>query len=123
MDRFLRAGQLRWRRGESASALDLDLPLGVNVEPQYADISDVIDRKTAGIKLYASQIERLFESEQGMLDDLAGYHARVALAGRRVRLRRTLLGHHQALSETGAPVRRLCAPTRCARRTMPLPCT
>jgi LmbE family N-acetylglucosaminyl deacetylase len=61
--------------------LELDLPLGVNVEPQYADISEVLDRKTAGIKLYASQIERLFESEQGMLDDLAGYHARVALAG------------------------------------------
>jgi len=62
-------------------AVDLDLPPGVNVEAQYADITDVLDRKTAGIKLYASQIERLFESEQGMLDDLASYHARVALAG------------------------------------------
>ncbi len=61
--------------------LELDLPVGVNVEPQYANISEVLDRKTAGIKLYASQIERLFESEQDMLDDLAGYHARVALAG------------------------------------------
>ena len=65
----------------AGNAVDLDLPPGVNVEAQYADITDVLDRKTAGIKLYASQIERLFESEQGMLDDLASYHARVALAG------------------------------------------
>jgi LmbE family N-acetylglucosaminyl deacetylase len=66
---------------DGSSAVDLDLPLGVNVEAQYADITEVMDRKVAGVKLYASQIERLFESEQGMLDDLAGYHARVALAG------------------------------------------
>ena len=33
------------------------------------------------MKLYASQLPRLFESEQGLLDDLYGFHARVALAG------------------------------------------
>lgn len=59
----------------------LDLPVGVGIEPQYSDISEVIDRKAAGIRLYPSQITRLFESDQGLLDDLYGYHSRVALAG------------------------------------------
>ncbi len=63
------------------SALGLDLPAGVAVEPEYSDIGEVIDRKAAGLRLYASQMQRLFETEQGMLDDLFGYHRRVALAG------------------------------------------
>jgi LmbE family N-acetylglucosaminyl deacetylase len=61
--------------------VDLDLPAGIGLEPQYSDITDVLDRKAAGIRLYASQLPRLFESDQAMLDDLAGYHSRVALAG------------------------------------------
>jgi LmbE family N-acetylglucosaminyl deacetylase len=59
----------------------LDLPAGVSVEPQYSNISDVIDRKAAGIQIYASQLERLFESPQALLDDLYGFHSRTALAG------------------------------------------
>ena len=59
----------------------LDLPVGVGLEPQYGDISEMMERKAAGIQLYASQLPRLFESEQALYDDLAGYHARVALAG------------------------------------------
>jgi hypothetical protein len=66
--------------GQSAG-LGLDLPAGVGIEPEYSDISEVIDRKAAGLRVYASQLPRLFESEQGMLDDLFGYHSRVALAG------------------------------------------
>jgi LmbE family N-acetylglucosaminyl deacetylase len=61
--------------------VNLDLPIGVGIEAGYADITDTLDRKAAGISLYASQITRLFDSQQGMLDDLAGYHKRVALAG------------------------------------------
>jgi LmbE family N-acetylglucosaminyl deacetylase len=61
--------------------LDVGLPAGVGLEPQYSDISEMMERKAAGIRLYASQIQRLFESEQDMYDDLAGYHSRVALAG------------------------------------------
>jgi LmbE family N-acetylglucosaminyl deacetylase len=60
--------------------IGLDLPTGVGVEPNYSDISEVIDRKAAGIRLYASQLPRLFDSEQGMLDDVFGYASRVALA-------------------------------------------
>jgi LmbE family N-acetylglucosaminyl deacetylase len=62
-------------------ATELDLPVGIGLEPQYSDITDVLDRKAAGIRIYGSQLPRLFESDQGLLDDLAGYHARVALAG------------------------------------------
>ncbi len=58
----------------------LDLPRGLDVEARYSDVSDVLERKAAGLRLYASQIVRLFDSDQGMLDDLSGYHARVALA-------------------------------------------
>jgi LmbE family N-acetylglucosaminyl deacetylase len=61
--------------------LGLDLPGGVAIEPEYSDIGEVIARKAAGLRVYASQLPRLFDSEQGMLDDLYGYHARVALAG------------------------------------------
>jgi len=67
--------------GVGRDGVELDLPVGVGVEPQYADISDVLDRKAAGIRVYASQLQRLFDSDQALLDDLAGYHARVALAG------------------------------------------
>jgi LmbE family N-acetylglucosaminyl deacetylase len=59
----------------------LALPPGVALQAQYTDITEMLERKAAGISLYASQVPRLFESEQGMFDDLAGYHARVALAG------------------------------------------
>lgn len=67
--------------GPSSGDLALDLPPGIGLEPQYSDIGDVLDRKAAGIRVYASQLARLFESEQALLDDLAGYHSRVALAG------------------------------------------
>ena len=59
----------------------LGLPVPLAVEARYSDISDEVERKAAGLRLYASQIVRLFDSDQGMLDDLAGYHARMALAG------------------------------------------
>ena len=63
------------------TGLALDLPAGVAIEPEYSDITEVIERKVGGLRVYASQLPRLFESEQGMLDDVYGYHARVALAG------------------------------------------
>jgi LmbE family N-acetylglucosaminyl deacetylase len=71
-----------WGDGNAREdAAALDLPAGVNVEAQYSDITDVLARKAAGIRVYASQLSRLFESDQAMLDDLASFHAQVALAG------------------------------------------
>ena len=61
--------------------MELDLPDGFALEPRYADISDQLERKSAGLRLYASQIQRLFDGDQGLLDDVAGYAARVAQAG------------------------------------------
>jgi LmbE family N-acetylglucosaminyl deacetylase len=69
-------GPAGWENGSA-----LDLPPGVELEARYSDITELMERKAAGLRLYESQITRLFDSEQGMLDDLAGYHARVALAG------------------------------------------
>jgi LmbE family N-acetylglucosaminyl deacetylase len=59
----------------------LGLPPGVALEARYIDITEQMDRKAAGIELYASQLPRLFEGERGMLDALAGYHARIAREG------------------------------------------
>ena len=59
----------------------LDLPSGVELQAQYSDITEHLERKSAGLRLYSSQIVRLFESEQGMLDDLTGYHAQIAIDG------------------------------------------
>jgi LmbE family N-acetylglucosaminyl deacetylase len=73
-----------WHDFEGPSGNDglgLGLPPGVALEAQYSDITELLERKAAGIRLYASQIQRLFDSDQGLLDDLAGYHSRVALAG------------------------------------------
>ncbi|MEP7157843.1 MAG: PIG-L family deacetylase [Chloroflexota bacterium] len=67
--------------GSFDNGVRLDLPTGVAVEPQYSDITDVLARKAAGIRVYASQLPSLFDSDQAMLDDLYGFHARVALAG------------------------------------------
>jgi LmbE family N-acetylglucosaminyl deacetylase len=54
---------------------------GTTLEARYADISDQLERKSAGLKVYASQMPRLFESEQHMLDAVAGFAARTAEAG------------------------------------------
>ncbi|MGD8682500.1 MAG: hypothetical protein PVG27_01010, partial [Chloroflexota bacterium] len=51
------------------------------LEARYADISDQLERKNAGLKLYAGEVQRLFDSEQGMLDAVTGYARRVAQAG------------------------------------------
>jgi LmbE family N-acetylglucosaminyl deacetylase len=74
-----------WRDfgGAADMPAGLELPPGVSLQPRFSDISATLERKAAGLEMYASQIVRLFASEQGMRDDLAGYHARVALAGGR----------------------------------------
>ncbi|HEV8403828.1 MAG TPA: PIG-L family deacetylase [Candidatus Limnocylindrales bacterium] len=44
------------------------LPADVSISPQYADITDQLERKIMGIGLYESQIERLFDSTLAMAD-------------------------------------------------------
>ena len=62
-------------------AWSLELPSGVDLSARYSAIDDHLERKAAGMRLYASQVPHLFESDQGMLDGLASYHARVATEG------------------------------------------
>ncbi len=57
------------------------LPGGAVLEARYADISDVLERKAAGVAVYGSQVPRLFGDEQRLFDDVAGYARRVAFAG------------------------------------------
>jgi LmbE family N-acetylglucosaminyl deacetylase len=59
----------------------IDVPHGLALEARYADISDQLERKSAGLKMYAREVTRLFDDEQGMLDAVTGYAARVADAG------------------------------------------
>jgi LmbE family N-acetylglucosaminyl deacetylase len=63
------------------AGLQLDVPSGLALEARYSDISDQIERKGAGLKMYASVVQQLFEDEQGMLDAVSGYAARVAEVG------------------------------------------
>lgn len=60
---------------------DIEVPPGLALEARYADISDQLERKSAGLKMYPGLVTRLFHDEQGMLDSVAGYAARVADAG------------------------------------------
>ena len=61
--------------------LDVQLPAGLALKIRYADISDQLERKNAGLKMYPREVQRLFDDEQGMLDAVTGYAARVAEAG------------------------------------------
>jgi LmbE family N-acetylglucosaminyl deacetylase len=74
-----------WWNGQSApeaiAEQAVELPPDLVLEARYADISDQLERKIAGLRLYRSQVERLFETEQGMLDAVTGFAARVAAAG------------------------------------------
>jgi LmbE family N-acetylglucosaminyl deacetylase len=61
--------------------VDLDVPVDVGVEANYADITETIDRKIAGISLYPNEVQRLFASRGQLLDDVYGFGARTANAG------------------------------------------
>lgn len=52
------------------------LPPGVNIRPEFADITDVLENKIMGISLYESQIERLFDGKHEMANAVRS-HGRV----------------------------------------------
>ena len=54
------------------------VPADVAITPDYADISDMLDRKIMGIRLYESQLGRLFGGADAMADAVRGYGAKVA---------------------------------------------
>ena len=57
------------------------LPAGVSLEGEFADVSDMLERKIRGIALYESQMERLFAGVKPMADAVRTYAARVADIG------------------------------------------
>ena len=58
------------------------LPEGVSVAPEYADVSDMLERKIRGIALYESQIDRLFTDTKAMADAVRSHATRIADIGR-----------------------------------------
>jgi LmbE family N-acetylglucosaminyl deacetylase len=59
-----------------------DLPQGISLFPEYADITDQVERKIAGIGIYESQVERLFEGgRKPMAQAVRGYGRDLAELG------------------------------------------
>jgi LmbE family N-acetylglucosaminyl deacetylase len=57
------------------------LPPDVSVSPEYADITDQLERKITGINLYESQMERLFDGTLAMADAVRAYGRGLAEVG------------------------------------------
>ncbi len=57
------------------------LPAGVSLAGEFADVSDMLERKIRGIALYESQMDRLFGGVQPMAEAARAYAARVAEMG------------------------------------------
>jgi LmbE family N-acetylglucosaminyl deacetylase len=49
------------------------LPADVSITPEFADITDQIERKITGITIYESQIERLFDGVRDMASAVRAY--------------------------------------------------
>jgi LmbE family N-acetylglucosaminyl deacetylase len=57
------------------------LPAGVSVFPTFADIGDQLERKITGIRIYESQMERLFDGDRAMADAVRSYATSVGIVG------------------------------------------
>ena len=88
-----------FRRLEDLGADPLaGLPADVSINPEFADITDQIERKITGISLYESQIERLFDGTLEMAERGPRLRPGDGGAGRRGRFGRTVLGVRSRLS-------------------------
>jgi LmbE family N-acetylglucosaminyl deacetylase len=61
-------------------ALD-GLPSNVSVFPAFTDVGDQIEKKITGIRIYESQIERLFEGVREMATAVRAYNKSLGIAG------------------------------------------
>src|SRR5512141_113805 len=57
------------------------LPADVSLRPEFADVTDQLERKIMGIDLYKSQIERLFDDTRAMADATRAYGRAMAELG------------------------------------------
>ena len=74
-----------WNEFRGLEDLDGDpfasLPADMSLRPEFADVTDQLERKIMGIDLYASQIERLFEGTRDMADATRAYGRALAELG------------------------------------------
>lgn len=59
------------------------LPTDVGLTPEFADITDQVERKIKGLELYESQLDRLFGGKDAMGDAVRGFGVKVAALGGR----------------------------------------
>ena len=57
------------------------LPPNVSLFPTYADIGDQMEKKITGIRIYESQVSRLFDSTREMADAVRAYGKSLGIAG------------------------------------------
>jgi LmbE family N-acetylglucosaminyl deacetylase len=74
-----------WNDFKSLADLGFDplaeLPDDVSIRPEYADITDQLERKIMGISLYESQLERLFDGKAQMAHAVRAYGRSLAEVG------------------------------------------
>ena len=54
---------------------------GVSLYPTYSDIGDQLEKKITGIRIYESQVERLFDDTRSMADAVRKYARTMAELG------------------------------------------
>jgi LmbE family N-acetylglucosaminyl deacetylase len=69
------------RLDELPSGVFDDLPADVAITPEYADITDQLERKVTGIARYGSQMGMLFGGADDMARQVRAYGRKVALLG------------------------------------------
>ena len=74
-----------WNEFKGLGDLGVDLLAGlpdeVSVRPEYADITDQLERKIMGISIYESQLERLFDGRIEMAQAVRAYGRALAEVG------------------------------------------
>ena len=55
----------------------------MGLTPEFADITDQVERKIKGLELYESQLDRLFGGKDAMGDAVRGFGVKVAALGGR----------------------------------------
>ncbi|HEY0444053.1 MAG TPA: PIG-L family deacetylase [Candidatus Limnocylindrales bacterium] len=58
-----------------------DIPPDVSLVPEYADITDQLERKITGIRLYESQLDRLFGGTREMADAVRSHGLQMGALG------------------------------------------
>jgi hypothetical protein len=75
-----------WSGFRRLDQLPVDLmgavPADVAIAPEYADIGDQLERKITGIRLYESQVPRLFGNDKRMADAVRTHARQIADLGR-----------------------------------------